>query len=216
MNVKSLENPSKSIKYYKSPRKYRIFCPWIFMDIHQKKRLHFNDVDFHENPWKLMILYGLPWTGCLVWCMVPIHSWIINIPKSVRNEIIQYVTSEIFVHARHNIICIVARYCLVACQNTYHSCIEQKSLFPRLLWPLSTRKITAFWGSRPTDKHSPFHQLWGTVKKRIFSMFRVIAFPETNFFSMLGSYHSSTKVVTFTMQTERAHSKYKTPIETGL
>ncbi len=37
---------------------------------------------------------------------------------------------------------------------------------------------------KPTPKHSPFHQLWRTVKK----LFRVIAFLETNFLSMLGSY----------------------------
>ena len=68
--VKSLESPSKSIKYYQSPWKYRIFCPWTFMDFHQTKccvlttwifmEIHEDwwfYVDYHEN------LCFLPWNS---------------------------------------------------------------------------------------------------------------------------------------------------------
>ena len=78
MIVKSLENPSKSMKYHQRPRKYNIFCPWTFMDIHQKKccvlttwifmKIHeqwWFSMDYHENP------CFLPWNPM----NVHVHSW---------------------------------------------------------------------------------------------------------------------------------------------
>ncbi len=68
------------------------------------------------------------------------HSWILPREISTVKDnqttislyVVQYVTSEIFVHARH--ICIVAKSCLVACQNilffNFGVLLHTKNLFP--------------------------------------------------------------------------------------
>ena len=114
-------------------------------------------------------------------------------------------------------------------------------MFPRSIWPLSARKLMEFEGPvprtkssdlgvgvrsrkvlemtdfemscKPIPKHSPFHQLWRTVKKRnFFSMFRVIAFPETNFFSMLESYHRQKSCFRSLCRANKHTQNLKTPV----
>ena len=66
MIAKSLESPSKSIKYYQSPWKYRIFCPWSFMDFHQTKccvLMTWIFMEIHEDWW------------FYIWTIMKIHAF---------------------------------------------------------------------------------------------------------------------------------------------
>ena len=38
---------------------------WVKLGMPSEKMLRCNNVDFHENPWTLMILYGIPWKSML-------------------------------------------------------------------------------------------------------------------------------------------------------
>ncbi len=78
MIVKSFRNPSKSMIYHQSPWKYRIFCPWTFMDIHQTKCCVLTTWIFmvvHEHWWLPMDYHDnpcfLPWNPM----KVHVHSW---------------------------------------------------------------------------------------------------------------------------------------------